>query len=84
MNQVTLDVPLALQNLIKANNMLLKSYQNQLMQEIQEANVQMMNLLRIYPANGWRLDMENMKYVRVEEESTTTQVTDPDGFAVGE
>lgn len=68
--QVTVDVPLALQNLIKANNTLLKSYQSQLMQEIQEANMQMMRMLQIDPSNGWRLDMENMVYVRIEEEPT--------------
>lgn len=68
--QVTVDVPLALQNLIKANNTLLKSYQSQLMQEIQDANMQMMRMLQIDPANGWRLDMENMVYVRIEEEPT--------------
>ena len=66
--QVTVEVPLALQNLIKANNTLLKTYQSQLMQEIQEANIQMMHMLQIDPANGWRLDMDNMAYVRVEEE----------------
>lgn len=70
MKQVTVDVPLALQNLIKANNTLLKSYQSQLMQEIQDANMQMMRMLQIDPANGWRLDMENMVYVRIEEEPT--------------
>ena len=66
--QVTVEVPLALQNLIKANNTLLKTYQSQLMQEIQEANMQMMHMLQIDPVNGWRLDMDNMAYVRVEEE----------------
>ena len=65
--QVTVDVPLALQNLIKANNALLKSYQSQLMADIQEANIQMMQILQIDPKNGWRLDMENMVYVRIEE-----------------
>ena len=65
--QVTVDVPLALQNLIKSNNALLKSYQSQLMTEIQEANIQMMQILQIDPTNGWRLDMENMVYVRIEE-----------------
>jgi len=65
--QVTVDVPLALQNLIKSNNAVLKSYQSQLMTEIQEANIQMMQILQIDPTNGWRLDMENMVYVRIEE-----------------
>lgn len=65
--QVTVPVPLALEKLIKANNTLLKTYQAQLMEEVQGANAQMMALLQIDPANGWRLDMENMIYVRVEE-----------------
>jgi len=82
-NQVTLDAPIALQNLIKANNTLLKTYQAQLMEEVQQANMQMMQILQIDPANGWRLDMDSMKYVRIEEPSPT-EVTDPDGFAVGE
>lgn len=64
--QVTVEVPLALQGLIKANNTLLKTYQAQLMDEVQKANVQMMALLKIDPANGWRLDMDNMMYVRVD------------------
>lgn len=72
--QVTIEVPLALQNLIKANNTLLKSYQAQLMDEVQRANLQMMSLLQIDPANGWRLDMENMVYVRIEEPSEDAQV----------
>lgn len=66
--QFTVPVPMALQNLIKANNTLLKTYQSQLMKEVEDANTQMMGLLQIDPANGWRLDMENMVYVRLEEE----------------
>lgn len=82
--QVTMDVPLALQNLIVANNKLLKTYQAQLMQEVEEANTQMMSILQLNPEIGWQLDIERMKYVRhVEEEPTTAQVTDPDGHAVG-
>jgi hypothetical protein len=62
--QVTVEVPFALQNLIRANNTLLKSYQSQLMQEVQEANIQMMNILQLHPDAGWKLDMENMVYTR--------------------
>ena len=81
--QVTLPVPLALQNLIKANNTLLKSYQSQLMDEVQQANAQIMQILQIDPRNGWRLDMDNMVYVRIDQQEPTT-VTDPDGFEVGD
>lgn len=73
--QVTLEVPFALQNLIKANNTLLKTYQNQLMQEIQEANVQMMQILQLNPAAGWVLDMERMVYTRpADVPSTETEL----------
>ena len=86
--QVTLNVPLALQNLIKANNTLLKNYQAKLMEEIQEANIQMMSLLKLNPDAGWQLDMARMVYFRYKEEPSkeqpNPQVTDPDGFVVGE
>lgn len=67
---ITMEVPMALQSLIKANNTLLKTYQTQLMEEIQQANIQMMGMLKLDPANGWRLDMENMVYVRITEAPT--------------
>lgn len=76
-NEVTLTVPLALQNLIRSNNRLLKSYQEQLLQEVQEANYQMMQLLRLDPDAGWKLDIEQMVYVRpkTETEQTHTEQT---------
>lgn len=74
-NEVTLTVPLALQNLIRSNNQLLKNYQNQLLEEVQDANYQMMQLLRLDPELGWKLDMERMVYVRpnTEEEQQPTE-----------
>ena len=63
--QVTMDVPLALQHLIKTNNELLRIHQVRLLREIEEANDQMMQILQLDPANGWRLDMEQMQYVHV-------------------
>jgi hypothetical protein len=74
MTQVTIDVPIALQNLIKANNTLLKTYQSQLMEEVQQANLQMMQILQIDPVNGWRLDMDSMKYVRIDSEETLSDL----------
>lgn len=68
---VTLEVPLALQQLIKANNKLLKVYQTQLMQEVEDANIQMMQILQLNPDAGWILDMEHMVYVRPQENSIT-------------
>lgn len=72
-NEVTLAVPVALQYLIRSNNQLLKNYQEQLIQEVQDANIQTMQLLRLDPDAGWKLDMERMVYVRpkTEEEQPT-------------
>ena len=70
--EVTLAVPLALQQLVRSNNTLLKTYQKQLMDELEEANIQMMRILQLNPDAGWLLDMERMVYTRtVEEESNT-------------
>ena len=84
MKQVALDVPIALQNLIRANNTLLKTYQSQLLEEVQQANLQMMQILRIDPATGWRLDMDTMKYVLINEEAVQPEITDPNGHTVGD
>lgn len=65
--QVTMEVPLALQQLIVANNERLQEYKNDLMQQVQEANIQMMQILKLDPAQGWRLDVNRMVYVKLEE-----------------
>jgi len=76
--QVMVSLPIALRSLIQKNNELLRRYQASLVEEIQEANVQMMQILNLDPNDGWRLDMDNMVYVRpeaqeqpVEEKKTT-------------
>lgn len=70
--EVTLEVPLALQQLIRANNTLLKTYQNQLMNELEQANIQMMNILKLNPDAGWVLDAERMVYTRPVNEDIST------------
>lgn len=67
-NEVTLTVPVALQKLIFANNELLRQYQQKLVAEVEEANHQMMQLLRLDPSTGWELDMERMVYTRPKTE----------------
>lgn len=64
--QVMVSLPIALRSLIQKNNELLKRYQASLIEEIQEANLQMMQILNLDPNDGWRLDMDNMVYVRPE------------------
>jgi hypothetical protein len=72
---VTVNTPIALRQLITTSNELLKNYQTKLLQEIEDANIQMMQILKLDPALGWRLDMERMIYVRPqpEEEAEVTQ-----------
>lgn len=72
--EVLLEVPLALQHLIRNNNKLLKDYQRSLMLQVEEANDQMMRLLRLDTNEGWKLDLERMVYARpateLEEQQT--------------
>jgi hypothetical protein len=65
-DKITMEVPLALQQLINANNERLKAYQTDLMQQVQDANIQMMQILKLDPAQGWRLDANRMVYVKLE------------------
>ena len=66
--EVTLEVPLALQQLIQTNNQLLRKFQSELLQQIQESNAQMMQILRLSGEAGWKLDMDRMVYVRPKTE----------------
>ena len=66
-DEITMEVPLALQQLINANNERLKAYQNDLVQQVQDANIQMMQILKLDPTQGWRLDANRMVYVKLEE-----------------
>lgn len=73
---VMLKVPKALEMLIKGNNELLKQYKEQLFKEVKEANEQMMQILKLDPAVGWRLDLDKMMYVRLNLEEPTSEETD--------
>ncbi len=75
MSEVTMEVPLALQQLIKNTNDILRVQQAQALRQIEEANTQMMGILKLDPSAGWRLDMERMVYVRIDlPQSETTPV----------
>lgn len=76
MDEVIMDVPIALQQLIKSNNQLLKEYQAVLWKQIENANTQMMQILRLDPAIGWKLDMDRMVYVRMDTNTTDTSTAD--------
>lgn len=74
--EVSIEVPIALQQLILANNEILKSFQSKLLEQVQNANMQMMQILRLDPAAGWKLDVERMRYIRPlsEEEKNDASV----------
>lgn len=63
-------VPRALRHLINSNNQLLQQYQHELTQTVIQANEEMMRLLKLDPADGWKLDMETMSYVKTEPDAT--------------
>jgi hypothetical protein len=64
MEEVTLEIPLVLKELIKTSNDLLKQYQEKLLDNIHISNMQLMKLLGISEEDGWKLDIPNMMYVR--------------------
>jgi hypothetical protein len=75
---VTVNIPIALRQLITSSNELLKNYQNKLLQEIDEANIQMMQILKLDPGLGWKLDMERMVYVRLQPATEQVEKTPSD------
>ncbi len=65
---VMLKAPKALEQLISSNNELLKKYKEELFEQVKEANQQMMQILKLDPAQGWKLDLDKMMYVRLATE----------------
>lgn len=57
-------VPIALKELINSNNTLLNQYQQELTRKVIAANVEMMEVLNLNPNDGWRLDMDNLVYIK--------------------
>jgi hypothetical protein len=68
---MSIPVPVALAELIKANNQLLKNYQQELTQRVINANIEMMKFLNLDPDDGWRLDIDTMTYIKVEQNASS-------------
>ena len=62
--QTKVQVPVVLKELINSNNALLNQYQQELTKKVIAANIEMMELLNLNPNDGWRLDMDNLVYVK--------------------
>ena len=67
-------VPLAIRQLIELHNTRIREYQQKSLQEIQDANIELMTMMGLLPQDGWRLDIEEMKYIKVPIEDGNTQV----------
>lgn len=58
-------VPLVIRQLIELHNTKIREYQQKSLQELQDANVELMLMMGLLPQDGWRLDMETMKYIKI-------------------
>ena len=65
----TIPIPIALKQLIIANNKILQIHRRELMEQIDVANIDMMAVLKLNPTE-WKLDVDNMIYVNVTEEKS--------------
>jgi len=61
-------VPEAIKQLILNSNILLQNYQQELTTKVQIANTEMMGILGLDPKHGWKLDTENMVYIKQEQD----------------
>lgn len=66
-----IQLPLAVRQLIQMHNERVREYQQTALLEIQRASVEIMGILGLKPEDGWRLDIENMKFVKVSTEQPT-------------
>ena len=64
-------VPIAIRQLVDLHNTRIREYQQKSLQEIQDANIELMLMMGLSPQDGWRLDMETMKYIKVPTDGNT-------------
>ncbi len=64
-------VPIAIRKLVDLHNTRIREYQQRSLQEIQDANIELMLMMGLSPQDGWRLDMETMKYIKVPTDGNT-------------
>ena len=58
-------VPLAIRQLAELHNNKIKEYQQVALNEIQTSSLELMTLMGLNPSDGWRLDLDNLKFVKV-------------------
>jgi hypothetical protein len=67
--KTSIPVPVVLRELINSNNALLNQYQQELTKKVISANLEMMQLLGLNPEEGWRLDTDQMMYIKQENDT---------------
>lgn len=69
--ETEVQLPLAIRQVIQLHDAKIREYQQVALAEIQQASVEIMGMLKLNPEDGWRLDIENLKFVKVSPEQTT-------------
>lgn len=64
-------LPLAIRQLIQLHNDKVREYQQVALNDIQRASIEIMNILGLRTDDGWRLDIDGMKFVKVPTEQPT-------------
>lgn len=60
-------VPLAVRQLIDNHNQRIQDS----LRGLQTANVELMQIMNLRPEDGWRLDLENFRYVKIPTNDTS-------------
>lgn len=72
MSEQRIPVTETLRSLIAFINVELQQKQNELLQLLTASSLEQMKLLGISPDDGWRLDYENLEYVKLDSKSEPT------------
>lgn len=60
-------VPKALVAMLNSSNSRINELKRRLWADFQDANEEMMQLLKLDPEDGWRLDLERLVYIKSEQ-----------------
>lgn len=63
--------PLAIRQLVELHNVRIREQQEKSLKNIENATVEIMLMMGLNPRDGWRFDMETLKYVKVSTEDIT-------------
>lgn len=75
-------LPKILENKIKEGNERLRQIQQQTQSEVEEATIEVMELMGISREDGWFLDLDGMRFVQIAPESTSGNEDDVDDSKV--